>query len=391
VSESELEATAQVAVVIPTRSRPDRLARCLTALEAARERSAFRVYVCDSSPAPSEVEAVAAVVERYPWAELHLHDGANVAAARNACARAAAEPLLVSVDDDIEVEPPAIERLVARYHSVTGRRVVSGSVSWDGVWTEPMVMRPIGYSRLPRPGEEPSFVQGAFFLYPRAFALAWPWNERIRAKDDIFMGAVWRAKGVRMLFEPEARALHPELPLAFHPDRIGERALDQDSHIYALLFDALIANPNGARALTYETLGFLASAKLYFRRPSWAVRFLRNWVGGHRALLADRRYLRALLAREPALDAVFAASDLMAVGALRALREAGRHVPGDVAVVGFDDAPLAGHTVPPLTTIRQPLDEMTRRTADLLFAQIRSEPSGRNVICPTELVVRQTT
>jgi len=160
-------------------------------------------------------------------------------------------------------------------------------------------MRWIGYSRLPRPGEAPTFVQGAFFLYPRAFALAWPWNERIRAKDDIFMGAVWRAKGVSMLFEPEARALHPELPLAFHPDRIGERALDQDSHIYALMFDSLIANPDPRRALAYETLGFMASAKLYFRRPSWAVRFLRKWVGGHRALLADRGYLRAMLAREP--------------------------------------------------------------------------------------------
>lgn len=100
--------------------------------------------------------------------------------------------------------------------------------------------------------------------------------------------------------------------------------------------------------------------------------------------------MRALLAREPGIDAVFAASDLMAVGALRALREAGRDVPGDVAVVGFDDAPLAGHTVPPLTTIRQPLDEMTRRTGDLLFAQIRGEPTNGNVICPTELVVRSS-
>lgn len=285
--------------MIPTRARPDRLERCLTSLVAARERFPFKAHVCDSSPVRSDAQAVAAVVDRFPWAELHRHDGANVAAARNACARAASEPLLVNVDDDLQVEPQAIAKLVERYRSVDGRRVVSGSVSWDGVWTVPMVMRWIGYSRLPRPGEPPTFVQGAFFLYPRAFALAWPWNERIRAKDDIFMGAVWRAKGVTMLFEPEARALHPELPLAFHPDRIGERALDQDSHIYALLFDSLIANPDPRRALAYETLGFMASAKLYFRRPSWAIRFLRKWAGGHRALLADRRYLRALLAREP--------------------------------------------------------------------------------------------
>jgi glycosyltransferase involved in cell wall biosynthesis len=288
-----------VDVVIPTRSRPVRLERCLASLEAARERFEFRAVVCDSSPGP-EAEAVAAVVARRPWAELHLHTGTNIPAARNACARAATAPLLVNVDDDLEVEPEAVERLVARYRAGTGRRVVSGSVSFDGIWTEPMVMRPIGYSRRPRPGEEPDFVQGAFFVYPRAFALAWPWNERIPANDDIFMGAVWRAKGVSILFEPEARALHPELPLAFDGDRIGESAYGQRSHIYALLFDAVYANPSAKRALSYETLGFLASAKLYLRRPSWAVRFIRSWLSGHRALLADRRYLRALLEREPA-------------------------------------------------------------------------------------------
>ena len=53
----------------------------------------------------------------------------------------------------------------------------------------------------------------------------------------------------------------------------------------------------------------------------------------------------------------------MAVGALRALRETGRRVPDDVAVVGFDDAPIASLTLPPLTTIRQPLDAMTSAAA----------------------------
>ena len=102
--------------------------------------------------------------------------------------------------------------------------------------------------------------------------------------------------------------------------------------------------------------------------------------------------MQALLTREPKLDAVFAASDLMAVGALRALREAGRQVPDDVAVVGFDDAPVAGHTVPPLTTVRQPLDEMTARTAELLFRQITDERGGASsVVCATTLVRRRST
>lgn len=99
----------------------------------------------------------------------------------------------------------------------------------------------------------------------------------------------------------------------------------------------------------------------------------------------------ALLSREPAIDGLFVASDLMAVGALRAFREAGRDVPSDVAIVGFDDAPLAEHTVPPLTTVRQPLDEMTERTAEILFRQIAREPSGaRRVVCATSLVRRQS-
>jgi DNA-binding LacI/PurR family transcriptional regulator len=101
--------------------------------------------------------------------------------------------------------------------------------------------------------------------------------------------------------------------------------------------------------------------------------------------------MKTLLSREPGIDALFAASDLMAVGALRALRETGRDVPGDVAVIGFDDAPLAEHTVPPLTTVRQPLDEMTARTAEILFRQIAGDTNGaRRVVCPTTLVRRQS-
>src|SRR5690606_2229265 len=68
--------------------------------------------------------------------------------------------------------------------------------------------------------------------------------------------------------------------------------------------------------------------------------------------------MRDLLAARPDLDAVFAASDLMAVGALRVLREAGRRVPEDVAVLGFEDSPIAGQTDPPLTTVHQPVEEM---------------------------------
>jgi DNA-binding LacI/PurR family transcriptional regulator len=96
-----------------------------------------------------------------------------------------------------------------------------------------------------------------------------------------------------------------------------------------------------------------------------------------------------LLRREAQIDAVFCANDLMASGALRALLESGRRVPDDVAVIGFDDAPLARHTTPPLTTMRQPIDEMTRAMIDLLCTQIsRGTGRGQRVICATTLVRR---
>ncbi len=68
--------------------------------------------------------------------------------------------------------------------------------------------------------------------------------------------------------------------------------------------------------------------------------------------------MHELLRTVPDLDAVFVASDLMAVAALRVLREAGRAAPDDVAVVGYDDIPLALHTDPPLTTLHQPAERM---------------------------------
>jgi DNA-binding LacI/PurR family transcriptional regulator len=100
------------------------------------------------------------------------------------------------------------------------------------------------------------------------------------------------------------------------------------------------------------------------------------------------RAMERLLAREPGLDAVFAASDLMAAGALRALKAAGRGVPGDVAVVGFDDSTVARYAEPPLTSVRQPVEEMGRQMTQLLLAKVAGEAVGMSVILKTELVVR---
>jgi DNA-binding LacI/PurR family transcriptional regulator len=98
--------------------------------------------------------------------------------------------------------------------------------------------------------------------------------------------------------------------------------------------------------------------------------------------------MRSLLGQRADVDAVFAANDLMAVGALRTLREAGRSVPEDVAVVGFDDSPLSRVTEPPLSTVRQPVEEMGRRMAELLVRWITEGEADGSLVLPTELVVR---
>ncbi|MFF1612583.1 LacI family DNA-binding transcriptional regulator [Amycolatopsis sp. NPDC058278] len=99
-----------------------------------------------------------------------------------------------------------------------------------------------------------------------------------------------------------------------------------------------------------------------------------------------------LLETGPAFDAVFAHNDLTAAGVLAGLRKSGRAVPGDVAVVGFDDIPLAAHTQPPLTTIRQPLRQMGETAAGLLLDRLAGVPSPDTpLIVPTALVVREST
>lgn len=100
--------------------------------------------------------------------------------------------------------------------------------------------------------------------------------------------------------------------------------------------------------------------------------------------------MRELLRQAPDLDAVFVASDLMAAGALRALREQGKRVPEDIAVVGFEDSPIAAQTDPPLTTVWQPVEEMGREMVRLLLARIKGDEDPGHVLLDTHLVHRQS-
>ena len=99
--------------------------------------------------------------------------------------------------------------------------------------------------------------------------------------------------------------------------------------------------------------------------------------------------MRDLLARHTDIDAVFACSDVMAIAAIEQLRAAGQTVPGDVAVVGYDDVALAAHANPPLTTVRQSGPLAGRLLADSLVQQLRTGAVG-HVSIPAELVIRES-
>jgi DNA-binding LacI/PurR family transcriptional regulator len=99
--------------------------------------------------------------------------------------------------------------------------------------------------------------------------------------------------------------------------------------------------------------------------------------------------MQRLIKARPDIDAVFAASDLMAAGALSVLDAAGRRVPQDVALVGYDDSPIALSVRPQLTSVRQPIEEMGHEMARLLIAAVgEDQPVQRRVILATELIRR---
>lgn len=99
--------------------------------------------------------------------------------------------------------------------------------------------------------------------------------------------------------------------------------------------------------------------------------------------------MERLLATSPDLDAVFCASDLMAAGALGVLQSAGRRVPEDVAVVGYDDSPIATTTRPALTSVRQPIEEMGREMVHLLAENVEhADRVPRHIVLATELIRR---
>jgi DNA-binding LacI/PurR family transcriptional regulator len=117
--------------------------------------------------------------------------------------------------------------------------------------------------------------------------------------------------------------------------------------------------------------------------PDWIVEAAFDAQSGHRAMA------RLLAAGE--FDAVFVASDVVAFGAIGALRAAGRRVPDDISIVGFDDIPLAAFLDPPLTTVRLPAYELGHAAGTALVDRIGHPGPPRRTLLATELVVRSST
>ncbi|MDE2308606.1 MAG: LacI family DNA-binding transcriptional regulator [Xanthomonadaceae bacterium] len=105
---------------------------------------------------------------------------------------------------------------------------------------------------------------------------------------------------------------------------------------------------------------------------------------------SGRQAMLALIDANPALDAVFASSDLLAMAAVGALRERQRQVPADVAVVGYDDVELAAHFNPPLSTVRQPIHEAGTALVDALLLMLNGKTAPASALLETRLVVRES-
>jgi LacI family transcriptional regulator len=182
------------------------------------------------------------------------------------------------------------------------------------------------------------------------------------------------------------RGHHPEFPSVATSNHEG--AADAARHLVDIGRSrlAMVSGPRQFGCTKDRTAGFRA------RLRDEGIRFDRRLLvegdftreGGHVAI-------QQILESGITFDAVFAHNDLTAVGVLDGLRQAGRTVPDDVAVVGFDDISIAAHTRPSLTTVRQPSREMGEAAAKLLLSRLSGEElPDAPLVVPTELVVRES-
>jgi LacI family transcriptional regulator len=171
-----------------------------------------------------------------------------------------------------------------------------------------------------------------------------------------------------------------------------------------------IENKSGARRLVdylieergYRHIAFLAGPDSqedsFWREMGYRESLAAHGINFDPALVARGGFdeheaksgVQTLLARDVKMDAIFTGDDDSAIGVLAHLKEVGIRVPEDIAVVGFDDIPLARHLTPPLTTVRAPIETAAREAVNQLVRLIRTGEAARLVLLPTELVIRSS-
>jgi LacI family transcriptional regulator len=146
----------------------------------------------------------------------------------------------------------------------------------------------------------------------------------------------------------------------------------------------MIAGPAGWKSVDDRTHGYqLALGQASITVDPALVEYSDwSYEGGYSAM---RRWFE----RDASFTALFAQNDSMAIGAIRALREAGLQVPGDVAVVGYDDIPAAAYNYPPLSTIRQPMRKVGEVATRLLIETIENpDAEKQEVLLKSEFIQR---
>jgi LacI family transcriptional regulator len=310
------------------------------------------------------------------------------------------------INDDPKVSSDTRERVLAvvkelNYHpNVVARGLAAGRTRILGL------VIPMGVSALFSDPYFPLLIQGVSAAcnahdYSVMLWIAEPEYERRTIRQILHGGLI---DGVivasQVLDDPVVDALmkndFPFLLIGRHPDANNVSYVDVDNCNgaremveYLLRLGhrrvATIAGPRNMIAGADRLEGYLAGlrAKGFAPDTNLIVEGDFTEMGGYTAM-------RQLLSRHP--DAIFVASDVMAVGVMRALREAKVRVPQDIALAGFDDMPFSAHTDPPLTTVRQPIQRTGITAVDTLVDMVKNPSAqARRIILPTELVIRAST
>ncbi|MBI2844958.1 MAG: LacI family DNA-binding transcriptional regulator [Chloroflexi bacterium] len=156
-------------------------------------------------------------------------------------------------------------------------------------------------------------------------------------------------------------------------------------------------------SLGHRRIGLITNAPLHYTASAQRLlgyrQALEEWgIGFDSSLVrygdfheeSGKKAMAQLLDLSPPPTAVFVASDLVAFGAMEAIKSGGLRIPQDTALVGFDDVPLARYVDPPLTTIRLPAYELGARAAAMLLDMIQAKKDGEGLLLDTELVVRES-